>query len=171
MPAKKKQRKYIEPDAFYLARRQAGLTVHTAAIELDVNVRTIRNYENGAVRIPYPAFRLMRLLGGYNLVTTCRHLKSNWDDWSFWQNKLWTPDGRSFEPHELRYVATYISLARHFLKTRDATAQEHSSFAAESVIEIIGAPTATREQPSSATALFGAKVAHETPGQMETLPA
>ena len=171
MRSKAKTRQYIEPDAFHLARRQAGLTVEMAALELDVNERTIRNYENGAVRIPYPAFRLMRLLAGYQLVGTGRLLKSNWDDWSFWENKLWTPDGRSFEPHELRYVATYISLARHFLKTRDATAQEHSSYAAESVIEVIGAPTAAREQPSSATALFGAKVAHGTPGQLETLPA
>lgn len=164
-------REYIEPDAFHLARRKAGLTVKQAAAELDVNVRTIRNYENGAVRIPYPAFRLMRLLAGYSLVSTCRRLKSSWDDWSFWKNKLWTPDGRSFEPHELRYVATYISLARHFLKTRDATAQERSSFAAETVIEIVSAPTAARERPSNATALFGAKVVRETPGQLETLPA
>lgn len=171
MRKSKKAREYIDPDAFHLARRKAGLTVQRAAIELDVNERTIRNYENGAVRIPYPAFRLMRLLAGFQLVTTGRHLKSNWDDWCFWQNKLWTPDGRSFEPHELRYVATYISLARHFLKTRDATAQEHSSFAAETVIEIIGTPSPARARPSNATALFGAKVAHETVNELAALQA
>lgn len=145
--------------------------MQAAAAELDVNIRTIRNYENGVVRIPYPAFRLMRLLAGYNLVSSGRQLKSNWDDWSFWKNKLWTPDGRSFEPHELRYVATYISLARHFLTTREATPLEHSTIGAVTVIEISGAPTAARERPSNAAALFGVKVAHETPGQLETLPA
>lgn len=116
MRNKTKARKYIDPDAFYLARKQAGLSVKTAAIELDVTERTIRNYECGAVRIPYPAFRLMRVFAGYQLVGVGKNLKSNWEDWSFWQNKLWTPEGRSFEPHELRYLNTFISLARHYLK-------------------------------------------------------
>ena len=167
MRKKPTTRQYIEPDAFKLARKQAGLSVKTAAIELDVNERTIRNYENGAVRVPYPAFRLLRLLAGYQLVGTGRRLNNHWNDWSFWQNKLWTPDGRSFEPHELRYVATYISLARHFIKSHEPNSQEPSSFAAEKVLEIMRAPKAVRERPSSATALFGAKVAHESPGQID----
>ncbi|MDP1658577.1 MAG: VC1465 family Xer recombination activation factor, partial [Methylotenera sp.] len=111
MRTKKKPRKYIEPDAFHLARRKAGLTVNQAAIELDVNERTIRNYENGVVRIPYSSFRLIRLLAGYSL------LGNNWEGWGFHQNRLWTPEGRSFEAYELRYIATYISIARHSIKT------------------------------------------------------
>ena len=118
MQSKKQARKYIEPDDFYLARRKAGLTVHMAAEQLRVTDRTIRNYENGSCRIPYSAFRLMRLLGGYSLCGVTCLKRDSWDGWSFGQNKLWSPEGRSFEVHELRYVATYISIARHFLELK-----------------------------------------------------
>lgn len=153
MRNQKKARKYIEPDAFHLARRKAGLTMRQAALELDVDVRTIRNYENGVSRIPYPAFRLLRLLANYQLVGR------DWADWSFWQNKLWSPEGRSFAVHELRYVATYISLARHFLNTQNQNqapaSLQRSSEAGAKTVEI---PPAVRGVPGSATALFGAEV-------------
>lgn len=68
MRTKTKANKYIDPDAFHLARRKLGLTVKQTAIELNVNERIIRNYENGALQIPYPSFRLLRLLAGYCLL-------------------------------------------------------------------------------------------------------
>lgn len=123
-----------------------------AAIELDVNVRTIRNYENGAVRIPYPCFRLMRSLAGFWLPDGI------WSDWSFHKGRLYSPEGRSFEAYELRYVSTFISIARHFMKTRKATTQEHSSFAAVKVLEFKETNTSENGAPSNATALFGAEV-------------
>lgn len=161
MRTKKKARKYIEPDAFHLARHKAGLTMKQAALELDVDVRTIRNYENGVSRIPYPAFRLLRLLANYQLVGR------DWADWSFWQNKLWSPEGRSFAVHELRYVATYISLARHFLKTQAVASLQRSSEAAAKTIE---KPPAVRGVPSSATALFGAEVRQVNAVDLEASP-
>lgn len=152
MRNKTKARKYIDPDAFHLARRKAGLTVKQASIELDVNERTIRNYENGAVQIPYPSFRLMRLLAGYSL------LGKAWEGWGFHQNRLWTPEGRSFEAHELRYIATYISLARHYLKTqRPNLNPKPSNYGALKAVEVRHSPVASGT-PSSATALFGAEV-------------
>ncbi|MDO9394602.1 MAG: VC1465 family Xer recombination activation factor [Methylotenera sp.] len=156
MRTKKKPRKYIEPDAFHLARRKAGLTVNQAAIELDVNERTIRNYENGVVRIPYSSFRLIRLLAGYSL------LGNNWEGWGFHQNKLWTPEGRSFEAHELRYIATYISIARHSIKTLKAS----SANGAAKPLEAVNSPLAIGE-PSSATALFGVEVRQVKPQGFE----
>jgi len=155
MQHKKKARKYIDPDDFHLARRKAGLTMQQAAIELDVDVRTIRNYEKGVCRIPYPAFRLIRLFAGYGLIGR------DWHDWSFKLNKLFTPEGRSFEAHELRYIATYISIARHFLQSKTAPSVQRSPAGASKALKTIEAPTAARERPSSATALFGVKVAHE----------
>lgn len=68
MRTKTKVNKYIDPDAFHLARHKACLTVKQTAIELNVNERSIRNYENGAVQIPYPLFRLLRLLAGYSFL-------------------------------------------------------------------------------------------------------
>ena len=152
MRKKTKARKYIDPDAFHLARRKAGLTVLQAAIELDVNERTIRNYENGAVRIPYPCFRLMRSLAGFWLPD------GMWSDWSFHKNRLYSPEGRSFEAYELRYVSTFIGIARHFMKTREATTQERSSYAAETVIEFKEHNTSKHGAPSDASASFGAEV-------------
>jgi transcriptional regulator with XRE-family HTH domain len=149
MRPKSKTRKYIDPDAFHLARRKAGLTVKQASIELDVNERTIRNYENGVVSIPYPSFRLMRLLAGYRL------LGDAWEGWGFHQNKLWSPEGRSFEVYELRYIATYIGLARHYLKTKNQP--KPSTYGALKAVQLENSPTAIGV-PSSATALFGAEV-------------
>lgn len=151
MRTKKKPRKYIDPDAFHLARRKAGLTVKQAGIELDVNERTIRNYENGAVQIPYPSFRLMRLLAGYSL------LGKSWEDWGFHQNKLWSPEGRSFEAHELRYIASYISIARQSIKTLKAKTEEHSTYGTANPLNGV-VSTVASDAPSSATALFGAEV-------------
>ena len=125
--------------------------MNQAAIELDVNERTIRNYENGAVRIPYSAFRLVRLLAGYSLVNT------HWEGWGFHANKLWTPEGRSFEAYELRYLATYISIARHSIKNHQAKPQERSTYGAATNLAVNNSPLASGE-PSSATALFGVEV-------------
>lgn len=172
MRTQKKPRKYIDPDAFHLARRKAGLTVIAAAVALDVDERTIRNYENGVVRIPYPSFRLIRSLAGFSL------LGDKWEGWGFHQGKLWTPEGRSFEAHELRYIATYISIARDSIKrlaaataagpvslTLTATAADSGQYNEKT-------PTAALErmaigESSSATALFGAEIRQVKPQEFE----
>ena len=112
MPTKKTKRKWIDRDEFYVARCRAGLTTVKAAAMLDVTERTIRNWENGTSNIPYSAFRLMRLAGGYVFAG------KGWEGWTFSHGKLWTPENRSFEPHELRYIAHYLSMARFWIKTR-----------------------------------------------------
>jgi len=150
MRTKKKARKYIDPDAFHLARHKAGLTMQQAALELDVDVRTIRNYENGVSKIPYPSFRLLRLLANYQLVG------KGWHDWSFGQNKLWSPEGRSFEVHELRYIATYIGIAKHYLKTKRQ----------DQTIESV---PSVRGMASVATATAGVSPCHESESEIREL--
>jgi hypothetical protein len=81
---------------------------------LGVNERTIRNWENGTSAIPYAAFRLMRMAAGYQL------LGKEWEGWTLWRGLLWTPENRSFAPHELRYIANYLSMARHWIRERQA---------------------------------------------------
>ncbi len=115
MRTKSKARKYIEPDAFHLARRRAGLTMMQAADLLEVDIRTVCNWENESCKIPYAAFLLMHMAAGYALQGKA------WEGWALWDGKLYTPSGRSFQAHELEYVGTYISLARHFLKTRETS--------------------------------------------------
>lgn len=163
MPTKKpKAGKYIEPDAFHLARRKAGLTKEMVANMLDIDVRTVRNWENGKTAIPYAAFRLVRMAAGYSL------LNNKWEDWSFYAGKLFSPAGRSFEPHELAYVAHYISMARLFIKSRntlkpDVTAEPQVNLrftrdSTDTSKPMIG--DIVRGSASDATASFGVKHCH-----------
>lgn len=108
----KARKKYIDPDAFYTARRRAGLDVINTADLLQVDPRTIRNWENGVCKIPYAAFRLLRMSAGYSI------LHGEWSGWGFHNGTLYAPEGRGFKPYELRYISTYISLAKHFLKLK-----------------------------------------------------
>lgn len=112
MPAKKrkKARRHYDREDFYVARRRAGLTQQAAAEMLDVTLRTIRNWENGKSAIPYAAFRLMRLAGGYSL------LGKGWEGWILQRGVLYSPENRSFQPYELRYIAHYIAMARSWFK-------------------------------------------------------
>lgn len=88
---------------------------------LQVTTRTLRNWENGSSRIPYAAFRLMRLFGGHCLMGKA------WEGWSMWNGALWTPEGRRFEQHELRYLTHYLWMARHWLAERQARASASPS--------------------------------------------
>lgn len=92
---------------------RAGLKRVEAADMLDVTVRTLRNWEEHKSPIPYAAFKVMRLFGGYVLAG------DKWEGWSITPEKLFSPEGRSFEPHELRYIGNYFTMARLFLKSRD----------------------------------------------------
>ncbi len=141
-----------------------------AAAELDVDVRTIRNYENGVSRIPYPAIRLIRMAAGYQLAGR------GWENWSFWQGKLWSPEGRSFEAHELRYIASYISIARSAIKEYE----EQRAFGANPLIlrtvfdsaepKAAAGSTIEREPASAATAASGAGLVHDTAVEFERQP-
>lgn len=98
-------------DSFHLERRAAGLTQAEAARFLGVTVRTIRNWEKGAARIPYPAFKLVRMRAG-GIV----HV-SGWEGWRFGADgALFSPDGRSFKSWEIYHLRLVFSMAEHFRK-------------------------------------------------------
>ena len=100
---------YVDRATFHLERRTAGLTQAEAARFLGVTERTIRNWENGACRIPYPAFRLIRMRAG-GIVHA-----SGWDGWRFGAGgALFSPEGRSFQPWELQQLRLVFSMAAHF---------------------------------------------------------
>lgn len=110
--AKKRPREYIDPEAFILMRRRAFLTTHKAATALHVNHRTILNWESGKTRIPYTAFRVLKMLAGY--VFNDEHFK----DWFIKGDTLWSPEDRGFKPWELRYISNYFAMARLWIKER-----------------------------------------------------
>lgn len=133
-------RKWIDPEQFRLSRHRAELNRKQAAEMLDVTLKTIRNWEESRSPVPYTAFRVMRLLGGYVLNGKA------WEGWTMWKGKLYSPEGRSFEPHELRHISNYFTSARLFL-------QERKSLKSQTPNHV----TIASDTPSSAAALLGAE--------------
>lgn len=102
---------HVDRETFHLERRTAGLTQKETAAYLGVTVRTLRNWENGTNRIPYPAFRLLRMRAG-GIVHA-----PGWDGWRFGRDgALFSPDGRSFKSWELYHLRHVFSMAEHFRK-------------------------------------------------------
>lgn len=148
MRTQKIKRKWIDGEDFYLARHRAGLTVAQAADMLNVTTRTLRNWENRSSRIPYAAFRLMRLSAGYALIGKA------WEGWSIWKGVLYSPTGRGFEPYQLTYLGNYLWMARQWLKERtDANAARANAKSFSSAeLEALAS-----DSPSDATASSGAR--------------
>jgi DNA-binding transcriptional regulator YiaG len=106
---------WADPERFHIERMAAGLTQAQAAAYLGVSVRTMRNWETGSNRIPYPAFKLIRMRAGAIV-----HVEG-WDGWRFGRDgALVTPDGRSFQPWELQHLRLVVSLARRYSEGRRA---------------------------------------------------
>ena len=57
----KSPRIYIWPNDFYLMRRRAFLTTLEASKLLDVTHKTLQNWEKWRVRIPYTAYRVLKI--------------------------------------------------------------------------------------------------------------
>ena len=53
--------RWVDPEQFQTERKLAGLTQSKTADYLGVSLRTVRNWEQGSNRIPYPAFKLVRM--------------------------------------------------------------------------------------------------------------
>ncbi len=98
----------IDPDRFRTARQLARYSPAEAAAFLFVSVRTLQYWEKGQVRIPYSAFRLLRLRAGYDLI------EPGWEGWCLHSGKLWPPAGNGFEPWELGDLALLCTMARHW---------------------------------------------------------
>lgn len=93
----------------------AGLTQNQACDYLGVSRRTIYNWENGINRIPYPAFKLLRMRAGAIV-----HVPG-WDGWRYARDgALVTPDGRTFQPWELQNLRLVVSLSRRYMEGRRA---------------------------------------------------
>lgn len=132
-----------------------------AAEMLDVDEKTIRNWEGGKSPIPYAAFRVMHLAGGYSL------MDEGWEGWAIWQGKLYSPSGRGFEPYELNYLANYMQMARYFIESHRASPSPAVSEPPHAEACVRSEPadnqqaTIQRDEAGSATALAGARLRHD----------
>lgn len=101
-----RSRKWIDPQDFRDLRFQSGLTRCEAAHELDVTPRTIQNWETGGARIPWMAYRMLRILRGFAL--PC----SAWEGWTLRNADLISPAGRSFDALNLAYLEQVFAQAK-----------------------------------------------------------
>ncbi len=100
------RRRWIDRHDFADLRRAAGLTRMEAAEALDVTVRTIQNWETGGARIPWMAYRMLRILRGYALPGLA------WEGWTLRGAKLFSPAGRGFDARQLETIEHVFAQAR-----------------------------------------------------------
>ncbi len=106
MTRRKSAFRWIDPQDFADVRKQAGMTRKQAAKALDVTSRTIQNWETGGARIPWMAFRMLRILNGYALPGLA------WDGWTMRNHEIFSPSGRSFDVVWLENVEHVYAQAR-----------------------------------------------------------
>lgn len=99
-------RKWIDPQDFRDLRRQSGMTRREVAAVLDFTPRTVQNWETGGARIPWLAYRMLRILRGYALPG------SDWEGWTVHGDTLYAPNGRHFTAGELLYLEQMFGMAR-----------------------------------------------------------
>ena len=106
MSRRKSSRRWISPQDFIDLRKQAGMTRKDAAKALDVTPRTVQNWETGGARVPWMAFRMLRILRGYALPGV------HWQGWTVRGHELFNPAGRSFDAVWLQNVEHVFAQAR-----------------------------------------------------------
>jgi Phage protein len=75
-------------------------------------VRTIQNWETGGARIPWIAYRMLRILTGYAMPGKA------WEGWTIQGDRLYAPNGRWYEANTLEQIEQVFGMAR--LWRRDA---------------------------------------------------
>lgn len=106
MSRRKTSVRWIEPQDFQDLRRRADLTRQQAAGLLDVTARTIQNWETGGARIPWMAYRMLRILTGYALPGKA------WEGWTVHGDRLYAPNGRWYEANTLEQLEQTFAMAR-----------------------------------------------------------
>lgn len=98
--------RYIDPQDFRDMRRRADLNRKQVADLLDVTVRTIQNWETGGARIPWIAYRMLRILTGFAMPGKA------WDGWTVHGDRIIAPNGRWFDANLLEQLERVYAMAR-----------------------------------------------------------
>jgi len=127
---------------FIRVRYTGHFTQKNVSDMLHVTLETIRNWEEGRASIPYSAFKLLKVLANYELPF------EGWEGWCINRNLLWSPAGRSFEPHQLAYIGNYFTMARFWLAEREKMRQHQITIAQTPQLRVIQGGKSL-QQPSS----------------------
>lgn len=116
-----RSRRWIQPQDFRDLRQQAGMTRKEAADALDVTPRTIQNWETGGARVPWMAFRMLRVLRGYALPGV------EWNGWTVRAGDLFSPAGRRFDAASLEYLEGVFAQARLWRQMYASTGRQQTA--------------------------------------------
>jgi hypothetical protein len=109
------RRFHVYGESFREARLIAALTRVQAAVWLGVTVRTVRNWENDRTRVPFSAFKLLRVLSGYALPHDA------WRGWCVRGDTLFSPEQKAFRPHDFNWWGLTVAMARAWRQRYGAT--------------------------------------------------
>ncbi|QHE76548.1 VC1465 family Xer recombination activation factor [Hydrogenophaga sp. PBL-H3] len=85
-----------------------GFSVADAAKFLQVTPRTVHAWISGRVRIPYAAYKLLRVQLHYELPGDA------WSGWSLSAGRLYTPEGHELSPHDFSWWSLLCRKASMF---------------------------------------------------------
>ncbi|MBN8264972.1 MAG: hypothetical protein J0M21_09995 [Xanthomonadales bacterium] len=86
-------------------REFTGKTREDVSDFLGVSVRTVGNWETGAARVPYAAYKLLRV------VLKGDTLHPGWEAYRFVRGRLVTPEGHSFGQGDLAWLSLLVQRA------------------------------------------------------------
>jgi DNA-binding XRE family transcriptional regulator len=112
-----KTRRWIEPQDFRDLRGRADLKRYQVAALLNVTTRTIQNWETGGARIPWMAYKLLRILAGYALPGKA------WQGWTIHGDRLYAPNGRWFDANSMEHLEQVFAMSR--LWRQDYLSRKH----------------------------------------------
>lgn len=105
----------VVPIRFHEARKQAQLDLEACAALLGVQPRTVRYWEAGERRIPYAAFRLLRIATGQRMPWP------GWQDFRVSGLHLISPEGHRFAAGDLSYLSLTFRQAEGFRSAYEET--------------------------------------------------
>ena len=108
-PRRSRKRKtwWLDGSEFRDLRLGCLLNQRACAEFLGVAVRTVRAWDSGRTRVPWAAVRLMRLFRSGELES----ISKPWAGWLLRGERLISPEGREFRPHQMSYWANTVAMA------------------------------------------------------------
>lgn len=138
-PAQVFQTRAITAVRFRETRFACGLSQADAAKFLQVTLRTVHNWETGATRVPYAAYKLVRVLRGGFIPGKA------WRGFRIYGDSLHTPEGHRFRAADVSWWSLLCRRAEAFGSVMDRLSPSSSD----------GAPVAEAAQSGGAALLLG----------------